>query len=263
MHWTHRLTCLKSFFQAHTEGPQFALTSWHHPKCFNLPRKLSTVSSIVVAAFTTSFVRLTALIAFNCCFQGAGKITPEEFVSTILEDVSGGEILPAKAEEIAEEIGMKVVKPKAQAAASAMTELRDAYLARQREQEEGKQPASKKLKSVDTARLDAYAKNQHLKVAGLGDVLQWNRQFKTGPKDYMMEKVIDGEVHGRLARCPLCTGKLKLLENGTTVVCNGKFDEDIQLKILCGYTGKASEAPRYKPWYVPGRPTLVATGQAD
>jgi hypothetical protein len=98
------------------------------------------------------------LLALNCCFQGAGKITPEEFVSTILEDKSEGEILPAKAEELAEDIGMKVVKEKSEEAASAMTELRDAYLARQQEQKEGKQPASKKLKSVDTARLDAYGK---------------------------------------------------------------------------------------------------------
>ena len=76
----------------------------------------------------------------------------------MLEDTSEGEILPAKAEEIAEEIGMKAVPEKSEELASAMTELRDAYLARQQEQEEGKQPASKKLKSVDTARLDAYGK---------------------------------------------------------------------------------------------------------
>lgn len=134
------------------------MVNWHHPKCFNLPRKFFSVSHINVALFTSSFVRLTAFLASNCCFQGAGKITPEEFVDTILQDSSLGEILPAKAEEIAEAIGSKIVKPKSKETVSAMTELRDAYLARQSEQEEGKQPASKKLKSVDTARLDAYGK---------------------------------------------------------------------------------------------------------
>jgi hypothetical protein len=179
-------------------------------------------------------------------------------VSTILEDKSeGGEILPAKAEELAEEIGMKIVKEKSEEAATAMTELRDAYLARQQEQKEGKQPASKKVKSVDTARLDAYGKNQHLKVADLGDIMQWNRQYKTGPKNFLMEKVIDGEVHGRLARCPLCSGHLKLKEDGSTVVCHGSFDEGSQRRIECAYSGKPSEAPRFKPWYVPGRQTLA------
>lgn len=68
-----------------------------------------------------------------------------------------------------------------------------------------------------------------------------------------MEKVIDGEVHGRLAQCPLCSGHLKLTEDGATVLCNGSFDEDMQIKIACGYSGKPSEAPRFKPWYVHGR----------
>jgi hypothetical protein len=160
----------------------------------------------------------------------------------MLEDSSAGEILPAKAEELAEEIEMKVVKAKPEEVASAMTELRDAYLARQQEQEEGKQPASKKLKSVDTARLDAYGKNQHLKVADLGDVLQWNRQYKTGKKDYLMEKVIDGEVNGRLARCPLCTGYPKLKEDGATVVSTvPSTRQPAKFNVA---TGKPSEAPR-------------------
>jgi hypothetical protein len=171
-------------------------------------------------------------------------------VSGLLEDSSGGEILPAKAEEIAEAIGTKIVNKKPAEATSAMTELRDAYVARQREQEEGKQPASKKLKSVDTARLDAYGKYQQMKVAGLGDILQWNRQYKTGNKDFLMEKVIDGEVYGRLARCPLCTGRLKPHTDGTAVVCNGTFDEGSQIRIDCAFQEKLSDAPRWKPWYV-------------
>lgn len=98
-------------------------------------------------------------------------------------------------------------------------------------------------------------KFQHLKVAELSEVLEWNRQYKSGAKNYLLEKVIDGEVYGRLARCPLCSGHLKLSEDGSTVTCNGMFDEDSQRKILCAYSAKPSEVPRFTPWYVPGRPT--------
>jgi hypothetical protein len=168
----------------------------------------------------------------------------------MLVDSSCGEILPAMAEELAVNIGEKIVKAKAAPAEkTSMTELNDAYVARQLEQEEGKEPASKKLKTVDPARLYAYGKYQDMKVAGLGDILQWNHQYKTGNKDYLMEKVIDGEVYGRLAQCPVCSSKLKLTE-GTVVVCIGPFDEDTQRKMQCAYQAKPSDAPRWKPWYV-------------
>jgi hypothetical protein len=203
----------------------YDLVIWNHPKCFTLPRKFTT---------------------------GAGKITPEQFVEDVLEDSSvAGEILPAKAEELAAAIGAKFVKPKTAETTTSMTELRDAYEARLREQEEGKPPASKKLKSDDTARLDAYGKYHRMKAIELTDVLQWNKQFKTGNKDYLMEKVIDGEVNGRLATvCALCLGHLKLMEGGTTVKCNGGFDEDTQTRQDCAFTGEPSTVPRWKPWYV-------------
>jgi hypothetical protein len=184
-------------------------------------------------------------------------------VSTLLEDSSGGEILPGKAEELAEQIGAKVLQAKTAAATSAISELRDAYEARQKEHADGKQPASKKLKSVDTARLDAYGKIKDMKVAGLSDVLQWNRHYKTGNKEMQMEKVIDGEVYGRLARCPLCSGRIKIKDGTSTVVCNGTFDESSQVKIECAYQATPSEAPRWKPWYVRVGPTLGSTDQSD
>jgi hypothetical protein len=168
----------------------------------------------------------------------------------LLVDSSDGEILPAKAEELAEAIGRKVVNTKAVAAASAITELRDAHEARENEQKNGAEPASKKSKSVDTARLDAYGKYKGMKVAGLGDVCQWNRQYKTGNKDFLMGKVIDGEVYGRFQPCPLCNGNLKLRDDCTTVICHGAFDEDSQRRLQCAYQAKPSEAPRWKPWYV-------------
>jgi hypothetical protein len=182
-------------------------------------------------------------------------MTPMEFVnSDLLVDSSEGEILPEKAMELAEEIGKKVVNTKAVAAASALTELHDAYEARQKQQEDGTEPASKKAKSVDNARLDAYGKYKDMKVAGLGDICQWNRQYKSGGKAFLMGKVIDGEVYGRFQLCPLCGGKhLKLREDCTTVICHGVFDEGSQRRLVCAYQAKPSEAPRWKPWYVQSR----------
>jgi hypothetical protein len=130
------------------------MVSWHHPKCFNLPKRLSSVSHAVVVVSTTSFVRLSALLTSNCCFQGAEKITPADFVGTMLKD-SSGEILPAKADKIAKDIGTKVVVKK-EPSPSILDQTRDAHLARQNEdmvsmkrQREEKELASKKLKSAD------------------------------------------------------------------------------------------------------------------
>jgi hypothetical protein len=250
------------------------MVNWHHPQCFNLPRNLSTVSRIFVAADDTNIIRKTNfLLLLNCCLQGAGNITPGEFVNTLLVDSSGGLILPGKAEELAEGIGAKVVQAKAAAAkvvqakaaaaTSAISKLRDGYAKCQREVEEGTEPASKKRKSVDTAHLDAFGKIEDMKVAGLCDVLEWNKQSNTGPKAFQMMKVIDGEVYGRLAGCPLCSGAINLQPDCITVTCHGTFDESLRIKMECAYQAKPSEAPRWKPWYVQVGPTLGSTGQAD
>lgn len=212
---------------AHTTGGPFDVTNWTHPACFSLPRKLSS---------------------------GANKISPEDFVNDLLEDSSGGEILPEKADEIAAAIAAVAPKKKGEGEVkSVITDLRDAFAERKRVQEEGegaKQPDAKKHKKVDPILLEAFGHYHDKKGGDLGDILQWNRQFKSGKKDYQLEKVIDGHVHGRLGRCALCTGRLKLNEGGATVKCNGSFDEDKQIRIDCAFVAPAAEAPRWKPWYV-------------
>jgi len=210
------------------------MVSWHHPACFSMPRKFST---------------------------GANKITAQDFVATVLEDTTGGEILPAKAEEIAEAIAAKAPKKQAEEVESSITELKVAFLSHKANKDQGTEPDAKKLKSVDKARLDAYTKYQGMKTTELGDILAWNHQFKSGNKTYQLEKVIDGEVNGRLGRCVLCAGKLKLKEGGETVVCNGSFDEDTQQKLTCSFAGPSSDAPRWKPWYVLYRKPCQAHAQ--
>lgn len=176
-----------------------------------------------------------------------------------MEDSTGGEILPAKTEEIVKAIETKAGKKKAGEAdlASPVAKLRAQYEKKQG----GKEPPTKKIKkcdgcvdddySDDAIRVELYGTYHKQTVDQLKDYLRWNRQVLTGTKDVLLAKVIDGEFYqARLARCELCGGKLKLMEDGVTVHCSGSFDEDTQRRIECGFTVKAEKAPRWKPWYV-------------
>jgi hypothetical protein len=80
----------------------------------------------------------------------------------------------------------------------------------------------------------------------------WNKQILGGKKDFVLFKVIDGMVHGRLGMCPLDGGALKFQEGDyEKVVCSGKFDEDNQIRIPCEFTGKRSDAKlREKPFFI-------------
>jgi ssDNA-binding Zn-finger/Zn-ribbon topoisomerase 1 len=90
-----------------------------------------------------------------------------------------------------------------------------------------------------------------MKVDELKDILGWNRQFKTGTKDMLLARVIDGQMHGRLGRCPVCSqGQLQLKdENAEMVICKGYYDEDLSTRIPCDFEGPALDAPRLLPWY--------------
>ena len=73
----------------------------------------------------------------------------------------------------------------------------------------------------------------------------------TGKKDFVLFKVLDGHLHGRLGRCPLDGGRLKFLEGDyDTVHCSGSFDESSQVRIPCSYTGKRRDPTvREKPFF--------------
>ena len=73
----------------------------------------------------------------------------------------------------------------------------------------------------------------------------------TGKKEFVLFKVIDGEVNGRLGNCVLCGGRLKFQEDDLEhVVCNGRFDEDTNMRLPCGFKAPIDEkTPRYHPWH--------------
>ena len=52
-------------------------------------------------------------------------------------------------------------------------------------------------------------------------------------------------------RCPTCfKGKLQIKDaDPNAIACPGYYDEDIAVRISCGYTTKVSAAPRLQPWY--------------
>lgn len=112
----------------------------------------------------------------------------------------------------------------------------------------------------------------------------WNRQLLKGNKDFVLFKVMDGFVHGRLGEylyidlllcngriktgdahvctftsslrfihegfCPLCGGQLKFDEGDEDhVTCRGRFDEDTKIPIPCDYKEDRKNCPRFQPWY--------------
>lgn len=218
---------------AEVPGESFTTTVSHHPACFSLPRRYT---------------------------QGAGKMSAIEFVQDILEDRSeGATILPSQTVELAAAIESKAVKKSSEdndgatgvEEESPIVSLKKAFETRTRGVD-SKEPPTKKIKSdvstsVDRA-VDLYGEYYTTKNDELKDILRWNRQVLTGTKDALLYKVIDGALHGRLARCKLCGGRLKM--QGNKVICSGSFDEASNRRIDCAYSTAPDDAPRWQPWYV-------------
>lgn len=126
-----------------------------------------------------------------------------------------------------------------------------AQLAMMRSEAHGEPAAKKpKLSAEDMARVDVYAMYENHKNDALKDVLKWNRQLVSGNKDLMMARIIDGQLKGRLGRCPMCLrGKLQLEdEHAKKAICKGYFDEDLGVREPCSYACPIDEAPRKHPW---------------
>ena len=208
-----------------------SMASSTHPSCFNLPRKYAT---------------------------GANKISAEQFVDDILQD-SDGSILPAKRDELIAAIESHPRKKKKEPM-SGDGDSAEAILFRIKAALEAdeKEPAAKKIKldvsssnaDREAAMTQAYAKYSKLKNDELKDYLRWNRQMVGGNKSYVLIKILDGHTCGRLARCGQCGGgRLKLVEDDCHMVaCNGKYDEELNMRLPCSFKGPASEAPRWEPW---------------
>jgi len=130
-----------------------------------------------------------------------------------------------------------------------MAKIKAEYQKEKEAMENGKVPDAKKAKTVPSQQLEAYEIYKGMKNDDLKDVLRWNKQVLKGSKDFMVLKCIDGHIHGRLSRCELCGGTLKMTEDGTKVVCGGSFDEDTQQRLPCSFESTPEKAPRWKPWH--------------
>jgi hypothetical protein len=193
------------------EGASFAMSSSHHVFCFKIPRKLAS--------------------------SGVGV---EEFLGDYLMD--DAELLLDRKDEILGMLREAAVKtkPKAKKAksrdegpANIMDRLKEA--AKLDDDDDVDEPAKKKAKTKKRtkeeeefkAMLSLYRQyHKGITVSELKDILRWNKQIIGGTKAFVLFKVIDGELHGRLSLCPLCQGDLKYLEGDYDKIhCSGRFDE--------------------------------------
>lgn len=182
------------------------MSSSHKVSCFKIPRKLKALG-----------------------------VDVEEFVEDYLQD--DGELLQDRKDEI---LGMlreaaAKTKSKTKKAKTGPLTIMDRLVeeASKQEGEENVEPSKKKVKKEQTeeeeeikSMVPVYLKYFKAKVPELKDILRWNKQLISGPKMFVLFKVIDGELHGRLSLCPLCQGDLKYIEGDyDTIHCNGRYDE--------------------------------------
>jgi Helix-hairpin-helix domain len=231
------------------DDAEFSLTSWHHVPCFALPRKFKS---------------------------GVEMMSVRDFCTDILTDASPNhDVLSSRLEEIVEHIeaatagggGGKRKSTSSSAAdgdeggdGSLLSQIKASYDAKNSVKgDENPIREPKKAKKAggseddDAAilekQVEAYAKYRSMTANELKPMLAWNKQVKTGTKDVLLVKCIDGNVFGRLGCCGLCGGRLKLNDDGLTVRCDGVWNEDQQYKATCAFTTTASKAPRFQPWY--------------
>lgn len=212
-------------------GESFNTSQSFHPACFTLPRKFAT---------------------------GSTKISTYDFFTDHVHDKSEGKILPSQIDEL-----VALVDSKAPKAGNANTENNDdnimSKLKREfqtTEESVPQSPPKKRKKEIKgdeifMKQLELYGRyHKKYKNDEIKDILGYNRQTKTGTKDFLLMKLIDGSMYGRIARCELCGGRLKLKEDGDPVICSGTFDETMNVRIDCAFCSTAAKAPRYQPWYV-------------
>jgi hypothetical protein len=71
-------------------------------------------------------------------------------------------------------------------------------------------------------------------VGTLKDWLKVNNQLVSGNKPELVERCVDGEVNGRIPKCPRCLlGRLKFNTSTAMYECAGYHDEDSQRFIAC------------------------------
>ncbi len=86
-------------------------------------------------------------------------------------------------------------------------------------------------KSANTAR---YSK---MSISELKDVLRANGQLLSGTKQELVDRCVDGELNGRLPKCPACIkGTLHFDSKRNCIACSGYYDTDISARISCKYS---------------------------
>jgi len=204
----------------------YSMTSYQHPKCFTIPRKLG--------------------------------VDAESFVMDHLEDQTDDSVLStSQKDEIVNDIASKAVTAKGEASDGNAISKKMDTLKRTLAENEDEPPKKKVKKGGASNDLESeaaiYGIYQGMKNDELKDFLRWNLGYgMSTTKPELLLRCIDGHKNGRFARCPTCfEGKLQLNSGdaGGTVICSGYFDEEAGARIPCSYTVKNNDAPRLHPWY--------------
>ncbi len=213
----------------HSDLGDKVMTKWSHVTCFSLPRKFSNISV-------------------------------EEFIDDHLTDDTETSVLkdPTQRQQIIEQIGLKLTKKeakksqtkKAPAPASGYMATLKRNAAQLLDGTDGEdRPATKKVKlsDDDKSKAEAYNKFSGLKIPELQDILTWNNVVKTGTKEVLLTRVIDGFVYGRIGKCVVCKeGRPKITDDGGAIECTGYFNNQKGYHAQCGNRIAVESAKRYE-----------------
>jgi K+-transporting ATPase c subunit len=217
-------------------GGDYSTTAWKHPRCFAFPKSKKS-EGVTVAEFVDELIDNYS--GETPILQGEGEV--EQLIADI--EFTGRAAGSAKKKRGAADDG-----PPPEGSVAHLKEMRASL-----QEEEGTSPAKKKLKlsEQDKAKVDIYIQYENATNDELKDILRWNHQLLTGNKDILMARVIDGQMRGRLARCPMCIRGKLALDNAAAkrVSCHGFYDDDIGARHTCAFVGSIEEAPREHPWF--------------
>lgn len=205
------------------EGANFAMTTSHHISCFRIPRKLAS-DGVDVEQFVEDY--LTANDDDDLLFD-----RKEEILEMLREAASKTKIKTKKSKH-SENDGETIDLMERLKEAAKMDDSDEGEPAKKKAKTKAKSKEEKEFKAM----LSVYRKYQKgFTVAKLKDFLRWNQQLLTGTKSFVLFKVIDGELHGRLSICPLCQGDLKFVEEDYDKIhCSGRYDEGaLHCFVLC------------------------------
>lgn len=246
-------------------GPgDIMMTSWYLPSCMVIGRKLKAQG---IQNFE-DFIR-SGLLEDN---TDDNILADGDEVVKLIESVARN--ADSSSKQKASKDGKSPVKKENSGdldhVSSVIAKIKEVALALQEEEDADISPPKKKVK-VEKVKVEKkikktqYSEEERMKAKiylnhyfdktneALKDILRWNHQPVTGKKDLLLCRLLDGHYsNARLSRCPTCgQGRLKLDEKNTNqALCNGYFDEDLQLRKSCFYVCPIDKAPRLGPWYV-------------